>query len=224
MTPLVQRFARVSPDAHTYMWFDLGDVPQDGEVNINDDLWRLPFDRTAMVGRDSQGWEFVIVCIGGDGVSVGVAGRTWDGKQWGTIEPFGYVNTPEGLRWVAPTGGKLPPRDHCLRVMAIVTYFLRGLDKARTAYRATAPDTFINRKRMAKGKPPISVTWNTVVVAPSAPAREHQGGTHASPRRHDRRGHWRLLRNGKRVWVRQAVVGDPARGLVVKDYLVRGFI
>ena len=47
-----------------------------------------------------------------------------------------------------------------------------------------------------------------------------QGGTHASPRWHIRRGHWRRLPGGRRVFVRQCEVGDPTRGGVVKDYRV----
>jgi len=54
--------------------------------------------------------------------------------------------------------------------------------------------------------------------ATSAP----QGGTHAAPRWHVRRGHWRQLADGRRVFVRQCEVGDPARGGVVKDYIVKG--
>lgn len=46
------------------------------------------------------------------------------------------------------------------------------------------------------------------------------GGSHASPRWHIRRGHWRQLADGRRVFVRQCEVGDPERGGVIKDYLV----
>jgi hypothetical protein len=46
-------------------------------------------------------------------------------------------------------------------------------------------------------------------------------GTHASPRWHIRRGHWRTLPNGRRTFVRECEAGDPARGGDVKDYRVR---
>jgi hypothetical protein len=49
---------------------------------------------------------------------------------------------------------------------------------------------------------------------------EPAGGTHASPRWHVRRGHWRTLSNGQRVFVRECEVGDQARGGVVKDYRI----
>ena len=47
-----------------------------------------------------------------------------------------------------------------------------------------------------------------------------QGGSHASPRWHLRRSHWRQLADGRRVFVRQCEVGDATRGGVVKDYTV----
>ena len=67
-------------------------------------------------------------------------------------------------------------------------------------------------------------TWHQITIDPerlrakSAP----QGGTHASPRWHIRRGHWRQIADGRRVFVRQCQVGDPARGGIVKDYIVKG--
>ena len=56
----------------------------------------------------------------------------------------------------------------------------------------------------------------------AGPASEPQGGTHASPRWHVRRGHWRQLADGRRVFVRACEVGDPERGGVIKDYIIEG--
>lgn len=65
-------------------------------------------------------------------------------------------------------------------------------------------------------------TWRMVnidLVRIRAAARQ-AGGSHASPRWHIRRGHWRTLPDGHRVFVRSCEVGDPARGGVLKDYCV----
>ena len=43
---------------------------------------------------------------------------------------------------------------------------------------------------------------------------------HASPRQHERRGHWRTYRSGKRVWVKNCVVGDPSLGHVKHAYVI----
>lgn len=52
-------------------------------------------------------------------------------------------------------------------------------------------------------------------------AADRLGGSHASPRWHLRRGHWRQLADGRRVFVRECAVGDPSRGGVVKHYQVQ---
>ena len=64
------------------------------------------------------------------------------------------------------------------------------------------------------------------VVVNAAPkvveVSEHKGGTHASPRWHERRGYWRTMKkSGKRVWVRACEVGSKSNGMVYKDYEVK---
>jgi hypothetical protein len=67
-------------------------------------------------------------------------------------------------------------------------------------------------------------TWHQVTIDLERARVKHAafGGTHASPRWHIRRGHWRRLSGGRRIFVSQCQVGDPARGGVVKDYIVKG--
>ena len=52
--------------------------------------------------------------------------------------------------------------------------------------------------------------------------RPHQGGTHASPRQHERRGHYRHYKSGKVVWVEAHTVGDPTRGYIKHSYTTVG--
>jgi len=87
-----------------------------------------------------------------------------------------------------------------------------------TAYRGEEKSSFINKKRRAKNKPPI-YNWSTVELKPSAPRKEHQGGTHASPARHERRGHFRKYPSGKIAWVRPTWVGSIEHGMTVHDYI-----
>jgi hypothetical protein len=67
-------------------------------------------------------------------------------------------------------------------------------------------------------------TWHQVEIVPERLVRSTaaQDGTHASPRWHVRRGHWRQLADGRRVFVRACEVGDPERGGVLKDYVIKG--
>jgi hypothetical protein len=65
-------------------------------------------------------------------------------------------------------------------------------------------------------------TWRMVDIdlARIHAASRQASGSHASPRWHIRRGHWRTLTDGRRVFVRACEVGDVTRGGVVKDYHV----
>lgn len=67
-------------------------------------------------------------------------------------------------------------------------------------------------------------TWHQITIDLERARAKHAalGGTHAPPRWHIRRGHWRRLAGGRRIFIRQCQVGDPARGGVVKDYIVKG--
>ena len=76
-----------------------------------------------------------------------------------------------------------------------------------------------NAKRIRKGKAPL-YEWTTVQLerkAPELPAAP-KGGTHASPRLHQRRGHWVTSKLGKRFWRSQTVVGKPENGMLFHDY------
>ena len=72
-----------------------------------------------------------------------------------------------------------------------------------------------------KRRPVYKLSYTTVQLPGVKSERKaHQGGTHASPRQHERRGHWRTYRSGKRVWVKNCVVGDPSLGHVKHAYVV----
>ena len=74
-------------------------------------------------------------------------------------------------------------------------------------------DNKLNKARVKRGKAPIPPYWRieppkpTVLVPGAAPQpATAKGGTHASPRPHDRRGHPRNLKSGHTVWVRDCKI------------------
>lgn len=80
------------------------------------------------------------------------------------------------------------------------------------------PDAKENRVRRIKGKAPL-FTYKTLVIGdPKPQIKVHKGGTHASPRAHLRRGHYRTGKNGNRFWVSAAFVNGSTPGFVHKDY------
>lgn len=76
-----------------------------------------------------------------------------------------------------------------------------------------------NAKRIRKGKAPL-YEWRTVELQrkPAELSAAPSGGTHASPRLHQRRGHWATSKLGKKFWRREAVVGNPENGMIFHDY------
>jgi hypothetical protein len=105
-------------------------------------------------------------------------------------------------------------------VLGFMAAWLDSLSQRSEAYVPVIKPTFTNRRKIAQGKLP-AYEWRTVIIEPVKGQREqHQGGTHSSPRLHDRRGHFRRLKSGKNVWVNACKVGDAARGIVFHDYKI----
>jgi hypothetical protein len=79
----------------------------------------------------------------------------------------------------------------------------------------------VNKRRISKGKKPL-IEFKLITIdgkKQDLPSIPH--GTHASPRQHWRRGHWRTMKkSGKKVWVDAMLVGDEANGKIIKDYAV----
>ena len=60
--------------------------------------------------------------------------------------------------------------------------------------------------------------WNMPRGSGTDLVREHQGGTHASPKFHRRRGHRRTLASERTIWVKQHTVGRKENGSIQKVY------
>jgi hypothetical protein len=104
-------------------------------------------------------------------------------------------------------------------------HFCSALNCSNVTYDKIAAPKFINAKRKAKGELPL---YEYKILTVDTRARHVDTGEalptgrkHASPRQHIRRGHIRHYKSGKNVWVQQMTVGDPAKGRIDKDYVVR---
>lgn len=81
-------------------------------------------------------------------------------------------------------------------------------------------ETTAKQRKTAEKKPWLAAPKRHLILMdkPTAKANGHAGGSHASPCRHQRRGHWNTLRHEKfrrnedgshrRVWVKPAWVGE----------------
>jgi hypothetical protein len=85
----------------------------------------------------------------------------------------------------------------------------------------TPDEVAVNKKRISKGKKPLIEFRMITVDGRKSELSSTPHGTHASPRLHWRRGHWRTMKkSGKKVWVDPMLVGDEKNGKIIKDYAV----
>ena len=220
MTPLVKEMVSLDPEvALSCIWFDMGTLPRYtfawSELPGN----RLPFEKCAIVGRDSKGDKFLVWAAQGDETTILLFACAMMPDHWTRTPVFAVVMAEGGCRIGDVEGEEEITKDQAAPIVGVLAEFLKAANP--TGYRATEKaNSITNKRRAAKGKAPLIYDWHTVVIEPAKPSGECLGGTHASPRQHERRGHWRTCANGKRVWVRHCTVGDASRGTVFKDYKV----
>ena len=221
MTPLIAEMVKLAPDPELMQWFDASGIPPNQTVDLDVvNTTPLPFDKCAVAGVEGDA-KWLILLVQVDDV-VFYVGWTLHQNHYTKHPAFTYIRTDEGI--------KLHPIDEDERekwnaddvrgVLAGVGAWLKALSPDSLAYKPTARKSHINSKRAAKGKGPILFDWHTVHVTPAKQKRDYKGGTHASPRLHDRRGHWRKYPSGKVGWVKNCKVGDASKGVVFKDYEV----
>jgi hypothetical protein len=85
----------------------------------------------------------------------------------------------------------------------------------------TPEEAATNRKRISKGKKPLIEFKTAVIEGKKTMMSSTPHGTHASPRLHWRRGHWRTMtKSGKKTWIAPMEVGDEDNGRVIKTYAI----
>jgi hypothetical protein len=128
-------------------------------------------------------------------------------KIWGPTFPGGVLVMNEPQRQAAVN----------LACAVLVTLFT-ALQAPITANVCVASPK--NPHRASKGKKPL-YSWHTVTIEPPKPKAKHKGGSHASPKPHDRRGCWYTSSTGKRCWRSHCKVNAKGEGFVFKDYVVK---
>jgi len=85
----------------------------------------------------------------------------------------------------------------------------------------TREEAMTNRKRISKGKKPLIEFKVATIEGKKTMLSSTPHGTHASPRLHWRRGHWRTMtKSGKKTWIAPMEVGDEDNGRVIKTYAI----
>lgn len=216
MTPTVTAASRLVDDPSTWMWFDVGQLPEHAQRPIDPEIiMRPPFDRCAVCGRDADGDLFMMMVTHAE-ASLTLSGLTKTARGLVELRPFALIRAGDDLGL-----HRAEDMEQAQAAVGIVSDWLTHLaESGATGFmRAVAPGA-LNQARIKAGKRPFSFEWRTVKIG-AKPGYRPGAGTNASPRAHDRRGHWRTLADGRRIWVIACRVGDPADGIVCHDYSVK---
>lgn len=236
MTPLITATVKFFPDiAADYKWFDVADT-DNGRMTAHEEnmYWirqPLPFPKCAIAGIDMDGQTYaVLISEEQDGKWLIKAANTlkeYDNRLGQTDPVFRIDPLEEDIsdgitiffedKRVYKNKTNLAIEVSTISIVVIAT-FLRNLnnEKIFTAY--TPVPSKNHAKRIRQKKPPL-FDWHTVVLGPRSQKNESLGGSHASPRLHDVRGHW-VVRGSKRFWRKPHKRGDASKGVVFKDYKV----
>lgn len=215
MTPLIREMVKYAPEPESAMWFDVGSMRSMDAARVTADfLFNLPFSKTAIAGTDKDGIKFVLWLMEGES-SLTIAGFTVLPKGISYIKPTAIVAVDGSFRYYIKDQEVAAEEVKSLARMTVAC--LLRVQNMDTVYQPSIQKSVINVARKRKGKPPL-ISWHTVKIELRKAKNESQGGTHASPRLHDRRGHWRRYKSGKTIFVKACKVGDASKGMVFKDY------
>lgn len=229
MTPIIQSavrlYAEAGQDPIKFQWFDatgcFSDMQEMDQAPLH--TMRPPFGNCVVCweGKTTKyAYQRLHMLTAGDdpeqGIFLSVSRFPYGGKPT-TSPTLLYRIDGEQLKY-GPLDEKEPvdPREAQM-ILGFMAAWLGSLSSRAEAYIPTVKPTFTNKRKIAQGKVP-TYEWRTVMVGPAQIKREYRGGTHASPRLHDRRGHLRRLKSGKNVWVSSCKVGDASKGVVFHDY------
>lgn len=230
MTPLIRDWVKVyaesGGDPSDGFWFDISgalhraDVPA---LELTLEHARPPFQSCYFVcsGKKDHRQHEVLVTVDGDypqdGIQISAGVRVGSGNP-NTLGYFTYA-VQDGK--IVLLSNDMPNEQNVQMVMSLLALWYGALTQGGEAYQPVVKEGLTSKRLQAKGKAPL-FSWHTVKIEPPKPKQEHRGGTHSTPRLHDRRGHLRRLVNGKTCWVRACKVGDASKGVVFKDYEVKG--
>ena len=208
-------------------WFDLsGGFTDQQRANLDPVMThRPPFDRCFVVwkGKTKTHASYeVLMLVAGNDPEDGITVSIWKGPTGTRLRPIPamfYFIEGDQIRYGAVNDDEPVDKELAELMLAQVGVWYGLMDRRIEAYIPTVRDTFTNRRKMQQGKTP-TFDWTTVFIEPAKPRSDSKGGTHASPRLHDRRGHLRRLTTGKNVWVKACKVGDPSKGAIFHDYKI----
>jgi hypothetical protein len=207
-TQLVRSSMKLMADAGVDLvdikWFDMTGAFSDSQrANLDPVMThRPPFDKCFVTWqgktRHHPSYE-VLMLVAGTDPEEGITVCMWKGPSGTRLYPIPamfYFIEDDNIRYGAINEDEPVEKELAELMLAQLGAWYGAMDRRIEAYVPSVRDTFTNRRKIQQGKLP-TYDWTTVWIEPSKPRAEDKGGTHASPRLHERRGHLRRLRTGK---------------------------
>ena len=221
MTPLVKEmvkwYSKVGFDPTEAQWFDLSNaIHYDIDVTHWLKNGRTPFNQCFVLGKVKDGYEFCLIVVGdslADGVVV--SGHKIFHDHHEPINRITFYESEQGQVHAGASELDEPVSEQDRNVVAhLLGMFFESVSQKSIAYMPVPHKANVSRKKRGLH---LLYDFKTVFIEPVKPRSEYRGGTHASPRWHERRGHFRRTKNGQ-VWVKNCEVGDKTKGAVFHDY------
>lgn len=229
-TPLLRETMSLITEANIdpveFQWFDISSL---GRNTLVETHWlqeyRPPFEKCMVVCRtqtkNHSSYDLFIMTVG-DNPEEGIVINMWKGPTGSmprALPSLVYV-VQDGAVKYGPTDADVKmSHEEATTILGLICAWFQAMSRGTEAHRPHIKKTFTNLRKIKEGKAP-TYDWTTVLIGSKAARSESLGGTHASPRLHDRRGHLRRLQTGKNVWVRPCKVGKAELGTVFHDYEV----
>jgi hypothetical protein len=210
--PLISQCKSAAIEAQCFF---MGDISKICELRPIPGLERMPYPTTWFEATDDrQRVTGMLASEASDGtISVACFGRVKG--QWALF----WVSTHVDL--IAGTGRTFSNDPDVMESVQTGIFAIRAFCSAMHCHNVErarhTPDAALQKARLKRGKAPLFSYW-TLELTDAAERGVHAGGTHASPRVHLRRGHFREFSPGKWTWVQPHAVGNKALGMVHKDY------
>jgi hypothetical protein len=221
MTTLIKEMIKMvlvaNLDPTQMQWFDVTGAIKEyiGYDQKKCLLHPAPYKNMMLCGKTAQG-DFMLSVLAEPTATL-VTGWIMKPTGYKTLGSF-LIAEHNGEPKTGEVDKPIDPEDQSM-MCAIVAMFYASLDMPVEAYVPTPHKA--NASRAKRGLK-LLYDWHTIVIEPPKPQSESFGGTHASPRRHQARGHWRMYKSGKRGWVKECWRGDASKGAVFKDYEFKG--
>jgi hypothetical protein len=133
------------------------------------------------------------------------------------VMPITVYHLHEGMWQPVVNGADDKCRDLPPLIAAQVRAICISLEADVAATETVERPEKLNRARVRRGKQPLP-PYRVLYLNHRPRAQAAEGEVHGKVRLHFRRGHWRMVSEVRRTWVRWTLVGDPDLGFVDKEY------